>query len=62
MHVSNDFSEVDLLIRKTLKTRLKNLINNKAKLSKTYKKLYGRYNGKMINIKTLSCFLFADEK
>ncbi|MEG1798441.1 MAG: group II intron reverse transcriptase/maturase [Clostridium sp.] len=49
-HVSMEFSEIDFLVRKTLKIRLRNIINNKPRLSETYKRLYGNYNGKPITI------------
>lgn len=55
-HVSKDFSEIDFLVRKTLRARLKNIINNKPKLSKTYKRLYGRYNGKTVTIMRTTIF------
>ncbi|MGL5506596.1 MAG: group II intron reverse transcriptase/maturase [Paraclostridium sp.] len=55
-HVSKDFSEIDFLVRKTLRARLKNIINNKPKLSKTYEKLYGRYNGKLVTIMRTTVF------
>ncbi|MGL5716813.1 MAG: group II intron reverse transcriptase/maturase, partial [Paraclostridium sp.] len=55
-HVSKDFSDIDFLVRKTLRARLKNVINNKPKLSKTYERLYGKYNGKKITIKNTTVF------
>lgn len=55
-HVSKDFSEINFLVRKTLKARLKNVINNKPKLSKTYVKLYGEYKGKPITIRDTTMF------
>ncbi|WP_434798770.1 group II intron reverse transcriptase/maturase [Terrisporobacter vanillatitrophus] len=55
-HVSKDFSEIDFLVRKTLRARLKNIMNNKPKLSKTYERLYGNYNGKPITIKNITMF------
>ncbi|MGL6107450.1 hypothetical protein, partial [Romboutsia sp.] len=55
-HVSKDFSGIDFLVRKTLRARLKNIINSKPKLSKTYERLYGNYNGKKITIKNTTIF------
>lgn len=55
-HVSKDFAEIDFLVRKTFRTRLKRVINNKPKLSSTYKRLYGRYNGKLRNIGDITIF------
>ena len=55
-HVSKDFAEIDFLVRKTLRTRLKRIINNKPKLSRTYKKLYGKYNGKINTICNTTIF------
>ena len=55
-HISKDFSDIDFLVRKTLRARLKNVINNKPKLSKTYERLYGKYNGKIVTIKNTTIF------
>ena len=55
-HVSKDFAEIDFLVRKTFRTRLKRVINNKPKLSSTYKRLYGRYNGKLRTIGDITIF------
>lgn len=55
-HVSKDFAEIDFLVRKTLRVRLKRIINNKPKLSKTYKRLYGKYKGKVITISNVTIF------
>ncbi|MEG0672330.1 MAG: group II intron reverse transcriptase/maturase [Clostridium sp.] len=55
-HVSKDFSEINFLVRKTLRARLKNVINNKPKLSKTYERLYGNYNGKLVTIRNTTVF------
>lgn len=55
-HVNRDFVEIDFLVRKTLKARLKNIINNKPKISKTYEKFYGKYNGKIITIRNTTIF------
>lgn len=55
-HVSKDFAEIDFLVRKTFRARLKRVINNKPKLSSTYKRLYGRYNGKLRTIGDITIF------
>ena len=55
-HVSKDFAEIDFLVRKTFRTRLKKVMNNKPKLSSTYKRLYGRYNGKLRTIGDITIF------
>ena len=55
-HVSKDFAEIDFLVRKTFRTRLKRVINNKPKLSSTYKRIYGRYNGKLRTIGDITIF------
>lgn len=55
-HVSKDFAEIDFLVRKTFRARLKRVINNKPKLSSTYKRLYGRYNGKLRSIGDITIF------
>lgn len=55
-HVSKDFAEIDFLVRKALRTRLKSIINNKPKLSRTYKKLYGKYQGKIRTICNTTIF------
>lgn len=55
-HVSMEFSEIDFLVRKTLKIRLRNLISSKPRLSETHKRLYGRYNGKPITIIDITIF------
>lgn len=55
-HVNRDFVEIDFLVRKTLKARLKNVINNKPNISKTYERLYGNYNGKIITIRNTTIY------
>ncbi|APR02868.1 group II intron reverse transcriptase/maturase (plasmid) [Clostridium botulinum Af84] len=46
-NVSNDFSEIDFYIRKSLTNRLKGRVSNKGDPDLTYKKIYGKYNGKI---------------
>lgn len=55
-HVSREFSEIDFLVRKTLKIRLRSLISSKPRLSETHKRLYGMYNGKPITITDITMF------
>lgn len=55
-NVSMEFAEINFLVRKTLKIRLKKLISNKPRLSETHKRLYGRYNGKPITIMDITMF------
>lgn len=55
-HVSMEFSEIDFLVRKTLKIRLRRLTNSRPWLSETYKRLYGEYNGKAITIIGITMF------
>lgn len=55
-HVSKEFSDINFLVRKTLKIRLRNLISSKPRLSETHKRLYGRYNGKPITIIDITMF------
>lgn len=55
-NISLDFREIHFLVTKTLDIRLKNIISNKPKLSKTYKRLYGNYNGKIRTIHDITLF------
>lgn len=55
-HISKDFAQIDFLVRRTLKIRLKNLINSKPQLSETHKRLYGRYSTKQITIINITMF------
>lgn len=55
-YVSLDFGEINFLVTKTLENRLKNHISNKQKLSETYKRLYGSYNGKIRTICGITIF------
>ena len=54
--VSEEFSDIDFLVRKTLRIRLRNIINNKPRLPETHKRLYGRYNGKPLTIMNITVF------
>lgn len=55
-YCSLDFSKINFLVTRTLKTRLKNDISDKLKLSETYKRLYGKYNGKSYTICDITIF------
>lgn len=55
-NISMDFKEINFLVTKTLETRLKNVISNKPKLSETYKRLYGNYNGKIRTVQDVTIF------
>lgn len=55
-NVSKDFGNINFLVIKTLEVRLKNYLTNKTKISETYKKLYGKYNGKIRTIHNVTLF------
>lgn len=55
-NVSLDFGKINFLVTKTLDNRLKNHITDKPKLSETYKRLYGKYNGKIRTIQNVTLF------
>jgi group II intron reverse transcriptase/maturase len=55
-YISSDFSEIDFLVTKTLEIRLKQWISNKPKFTETYKRLYGKYNGKIRVIHDVAIF------
>ncbi|MEQ8197217.1 MAG: group II intron reverse transcriptase/maturase [Clostridiaceae bacterium] len=55
-HISKDFAEIDFLVRKALKIRLGRISSPKPKLSETYKRLYGVYNGKVMTICGITLF------
>ncbi|MBU3093939.1 group II intron reverse transcriptase/maturase [Clostridium sp. CF011] len=54
--VSIDFGEINFLVRKTLNIRLRGLMSNKHKKSKSYEKLYGDYKGKTHSIRDVTIF------
>ncbi|APH16181.1 group II intron reverse transcriptase/maturase [Clostridium sporogenes] len=49
-HVNVDFAEISFLVNKSLKNRLRRILTDKPKMSKTYKNLYGNYNAKGVTI------------
>lgn len=55
-NVNLDFCEINFLVLKTLKNRLKNHITDEPKISETYKRLYGNYNGKVRTIQDITLF------
>jgi len=55
-NVNLDFCEINFLVLKTLKNRLKNHITDEPKISETYKRLYGDYNGKVRTIQDIALF------
>lgn len=70
--INADFAKIDFIVRKSLDNRLRNVITNKPKKSKTYERLYGSYNGKIrtisgvtlfpiYGVKTQRCYSFVQE-
>jgi len=55
-YVSLDFKEINFLVTKTLKIRLRSWITSKPRFTKTYKHLYGNYNGKVRTIYNVTIF------
>ncbi|WP_226897791.1 group II intron reverse transcriptase/maturase [Priestia megaterium] len=55
-NVNLDFCEINFLVLKTLKNRLKNHITDEPKISETYKRLYGNYNGKIRTVQDITLF------
>ncbi|WP_333781224.1 HNH endonuclease [Oceanirhabdus sp. W0125-5] len=53
---SLDFAEIKFLVMKTLKCRLRQVMNKRPKISKTFKKLYGDYNGKYFTVAEITIF------
>ncbi|MBU5298500.1 group II intron reverse transcriptase/maturase [Clostridium sporogenes] len=54
--VTSDFRDINFLVSKSLDIRLKKHISNRPKLTNTYKKIYGAYNGKIKTICNVSIF------
>ncbi|EPY2272862.1 group II intron reverse transcriptase/maturase [Clostridium sporogenes] len=54
--VTSDFRDINFLVSKSLDIRLKKHISNRPKLTNTYKKIYGAYNGKIKTICDVSIF------
>jgi len=55
-YISSDFRYINFLVIKTLEIRLRSWISNKPKVTETYKKLYGNYNGKIRTINKVIIF------
>ena len=55
-HVTKDFSKIDFLIRKTLETRLRDNLSRTPKYTETYKRLYGKYDGKQYTVDKMTIF------
>lgn len=49
-HANLDFQDINFLVRRTLYNRFKHEISDKPFITKTYERLYGKYNGKPITI------------
>lgn len=54
--VNKDFSYINFIVNKNLDNRLQNYINNKPKYTKSYKKLYSNYKGKIRTIQDVTLF------
>ncbi|MFL0198850.1 group II intron reverse transcriptase/maturase [Clostridium sp. WILCCON 0269] len=54
--VSLDFSKINFLVTKVLDIRLKQHVSDKPNFSKIYKRLYGKYNGKIRTICDITIF------
>lgn len=55
-NVNLDFGKINFLVTKSLDIRLRNHISDKPKLTKTYLRLYGEYQGKIRTICKVSIF------
>jgi group II intron reverse transcriptase/maturase len=55
-HISLDFNLIAFLVNKTLENRLKSILNELGKISKTFKKYYGKYNYKAYNVCNIRLF------
>lgn len=53
---SLDFAEINFLVMKTLKVRLRHVMNRRPELSKTFKRLYSGYKGKYHTVKGVTIF------
>lgn len=51
-----DFGYINFLVSKVLDIRLKNIISNKPIYSKTYKRIYGKFKGKVRTIHGITIF------
>jgi len=55
-NVNLDFSDINFLVTKTLVNSLKGVMSDKPKMSETYKRLYGEYNGQVRTVQGISIF------
>jgi RNA-directed DNA polymerase len=55
-NISLDFGEINFLVTKTLDIRLRQHLTDKPRMSATYKRLYGNYNGKIRTIQNVTIF------
>ena len=55
-NVNLDFRKISFLVTRTLEIRLRSCITNKSRPSETYKRLYGRYNGKIRSIFNIAIY------
>jgi len=55
-HVNLDFNLIAFLVNRTLNNRLKSRLNKQGKISKTFKKYYGKYNYKTYNVCNIRLF------
>jgi Retron-type reverse transcriptase len=55
-YISLDFGKINFLVTKNLEIRLKQLISDRPKISETYKRLYGNYNGKIRTVYDITIF------
>lgn len=55
-NVSLDFNEIDFIVRKSLENRLKGVYTTRGDPDKTYKKIYGKYDGKIRFIQNKAMF------
>ncbi len=53
---SLDFNKINFLVKKTLDNRLKGVMSNKPRFSKTYNKLYGDYKSKVRTVQGVTLF------
>ena len=55
-HISKDMKDIHYLVSRTLYNRLRIFMSDKPKASRTFDRLYGKYNGKMYTISGIRIF------
>lgn len=55
-HINLDYKHINFLVTKSLDARLRSITTNKVKFSETYKRLYGKYNGRIRTIHDVTIF------